>query len=214
MLTAEKAPCVISAGKGRRSPQEELMKTFFGVVGFAASIMAGAIALAQPSEDEAIDKAIACRDIADDLERLACLDQAAETLAVTRIIREEAVAAKKQEERENFGLPGGGEKGPVVAETPEEFGAENLPKSRKEREEGKLKSITSKIAEVRINAIGVATLTLENGQVWRQLESDDKKLFFPSGDKLYTAKVKRSLFGNYMLTINELHKTIRVRRVE
>ena len=190
------------------------MKTFIGVVGFAASIMAGAIALAQPSEDEAIDKAIACRDIADDLERLACLDQAAETLAVTRIIREEAVAAKKQEERENFGLSGGEDKEAVVAETPEEFGSEYLPKTRKGRDEGKLKSITSKIAEVRINAIGVATLTLENGQVWRQLESDDKKLFFPSGDKLYTAKVKRSLFGNYMLTVNELHKTIRVRRVE
>lgn len=190
------------------------MKTVFGVIGFAASMLAGAASMAQPSEDEAIDQAISCREIADDLERLSCLDQAAETLAVTRIIREEAVAAKKQEERENFGLSGGNEKEAVVAETPEEFGSEYLPKTRKEREEGKLKAITSKIAEVRINAIGVATLTLENGQVWRQLESDDKKLFFPSGDRLYTAKVKRSLFGNYMLTVNELHKTIRVRRVK
>lgn len=182
-------------------------------------------AAAQTNEAAAIDQTLACREIEDDMERLQCLDGAAETLAVTRIIREEAVAAKKQEERDGFGLnkksktkeertaSSQAPATPAVTETEEEFGSERLADVRKEREDRKLKSISAKIAEVRVNPFGKVTVTLENGQVWRQLNSEGRILKLREG-RLYNATVKRSLFGNYMLTIKELKRTIRVRRVQ
>lgn len=172
---------------------------------------------AQPTESEAVDAAIACRDIKDDLERLACLDRATETLVVTRIVREEAIAEKKREERTFFGLGKPKQKdedNPLVTETPEEFGGEYLPENLKKRDEKRLKEITSKVAEFRVNQFGKVTVTLENGQVWRQLNSDNKRLILSRKGKLYTAKVKRARFGNYMLTVNELRRTIRVRRIK
>ena len=177
------------------------------------------VAAAQTTETQAVDAAIACRDITDDLQRLACLDSAAETLAVTRIIREEEIAEKKKEERESFGLAkkGNDDDAPptLAATTEEEFGGEYLPENIKKRDETRLKQITANIAEIRVNRYGKVTLTLENGQVWRQLDSDNKLLRFPKkSDKLYSAKVKRSTFGNYLLTVKELSRTIRVRRVE
>ena len=197
------------------------MRIRLSVAVLGASLLTALSAGAQPSEEEAIDRTIACREIADDLERLACLDKAADTLAVTRIIREEKVAEEKREEREDFGLAGADREddeeavaAPVVADTPDDFGSEAIPEVRRDREEKRLKSITAKVAEIRINPYNKVTLTLDNGQVWRQLSSDNKSLGVPSDGKLYTARIKRSLMGNYMLTIEELKRTIRVRRVE
>lgn len=193
------------------------MKRTISLSVLLAALMASAHA--QEAEDAAIDKAIACRDISEPLDRLACLDAAAETLAVTRIIREEATAEKARDEKENFGLAkkdedGDDEQMAQITETPDEFGAERLPEQRKKRDERRLKSIESKITEIRINQFGKVTLTLENGQVWRQLSSDNKSVHFSKKDRLYTAKVKRSMMGNYMLTVNELKRTIRVKRIE
>lgn len=178
------------------------------------SLAAAFSAAAQPSEDEAIDDAIACRDISEPLARLACLDKAAETLAVTRIIREEEIAEQKREERENFGLAGAPRNTDDPIETEAEFGSEGVKDLRRDRDEKRLKAIESKIAEIRINKFGKVTLTLENGQVWRQLDSDDKLLHFPKGDRLYTAEVKRSVFGNYRLNVPELKRVIRVSRIK
>ncbi len=199
------------------------MNKFFRSVvvpaGAIAAFCAGAlsIASAQPSEAQAVDAAIACRDITDDLERLACLDAATETLVVTRIVREEAIEEKKREERTFFGLGGRKNKqddDPLVAETPQDFGGEYLPENIKKRDEKRLKQITAKVAEFSVNQYGKVTVTLENGQIWRQLNSDSKRLVFSRKEKLYTAKVKRSTFGNYLLTVKELGRTIRVRRIE
>lgn len=178
-----------------------------------AALFLASAAAAQPNETEAVDDAIACLNVPNDAERLSCLEKAAKTLQTTRIVREEAAVAAEENEKANFGLPG--EDAPKdLAEAPEDFGAEDLPEVRREKEDKRLKSISSKIVEIRVNPHGAATFSLENGQVWRQLDSDGKKLHFGNADRLYTAKVKRSFFGNYMMTVNELHQTIRVRRVK
>ena len=174
-------------------------------------------ALAQNPEEQAIDAAIACRDIQDPMERLACLDSAAETLAVTRIVREEEAVQQAKEEREQFGLarkPDETESQSAIAETEAEFGGESVPELRQTRDEGRLRNRTAKIAEVRVRRNSKLTLTLENGQVWRQLDSDSSNVIFPQRDQLYTARIKRSIMGNYMITIEELRRTIRVRRVQ
>ena len=187
-------------------------------VAFLLSVIANGAALAQANEEAAVNSTIACLEIAHDAARLACLDEAASTLKATRIIREEEEIAKAEEERERFGLsgkPDAPEK-PVVAvtETPEDFGAEALEDVRKERDAKRLKRIEAKVAEVRINKLGKVTLTLDNGQVWRQLSSDNKSIRFPRRENLYTAKIKRGGMGNYMLTVKELRRTIRVKRIK
>ena len=163
------------------------MKEFFRMQVVSAAVLSAFClsaltpAAAQTSEAEAVDAAIACRDITDDLERLACLDAAAETLSVTRIVREEAIAEQKRNERTFFGLGKRKNKesdDSLVTETPAEFGGEYLPENIKKRDEKRLKEITAKVAEFRVNQFGKVTVTLENGQVWRQLNSDNKRLIF------------------------------------
>ncbi len=175
---------------------------------FAASA-AGAV---QQSETEAVDSAIACLSIPDDAERLRCLDAAAKTLSVTRIVREEREANREEETRERFGL--NGQMAEKSDDQPDDFGGENVREIRKKNEKERLKSINAKVVEIRVNSLKTATISLENGQVWRQLDSDDKVLRISKKERLYTAKVKRSAFGNYMMTVNELHTTIRVRRIK
>lgn len=174
-------------------------------------------AAAQNTEDQAIDAAISCRDIQAPMERLACLDSAAETLAVTRIIREEEEVKRAEQEREDFGLaqkPAETDAPSPIIETEEEFGGEAVRELRKKRDEGRLKNITAKIAEVRVRRNNKLTITLDNGQVWRQLDSDSRNVIFPNNDELYTARIKRGFMSNYMMTIEELGRTIRVRRIQ
>lgn len=178
-----------------------------------AALFVASAAAAQPSESEAVDDAIACLAIEDAEDRLACLEGAAKTLQVTRIVREEQTAAAEEEEKANFGL--GETRAPnQVAEAPEDFGDEAIPDVQRDKDGKRIKAINAKVVEIRVNSLGTATVSLDNGQVWRQLDSDNKKLHFGNSERLLTAKVKRSLFGNYMMTVNELHRTIRVRRIK
>lgn len=155
------------------------------------------VAASAQDAEEAIDAVIECRTTADAAERLACMDKAAETLSVTRFstARDEDV-------------------GRQAMETPEEFGAEVLPQERAKRAEKKLKAITGKIAEVAVRPNKKVIVTLENGQKWRQLDGDTHLVRFYGKDRLYTATIKRSMFGNYLLIVNELKRSIRVERIE
>lgn len=190
--------------------------TLTAVIGFTAF---AAQANAQ-SEEAAVDAAIECLSIDAAEERLACLEAAATTLKRTRIIREEEIIADEKRERDNFGLAGGAENEEArsastrSADEVDEFGAEAVAEKRKERDNKRLNKINAKIVEVRVNNLGKVTLSLDNGQVWRQLNSDDKRVLFRDDNTLYTATVKRSLMGNYMLKVNELKRTIRVRRIK
>ena len=178
-----------------------------------AALFIASAAAAQSSEAEAVDDAIACLQIEDAEERLACLEGAAKTLQVTRFVRNEQSAAAKQNEKANFGLAAAAIP-EQVAEAPKDFGDEAIADVRRDKDGKRIKSINAQVVEISLNSMGRATVSLDNGQVWRQLDSDDKKLHFGKRERLFTAKVKRSAFGNYMMTVNELHRTIRVRRIK
>ena len=184
----------------------------------AAAAATLAAAAGQDSE-KAVEASISCREISDDSLRLACLDEAAEVLAVTRILRVQEEEKKDREEKSWFGLRrnDGSQADPLtapVADTPENFGSEDLPELRREKEAKRLKAITAQITEIRLNQFNTATIELGNGQVWRQLDSDSRKLLFAGKDRQYTAEITRSALGSYDLKINELKKTIRVRRIK
>jgi hypothetical protein len=181
---------------------------FFAASLAACAALAGA-ASAQSAADEASDAAVACLDIEDAAARLACLEGAARAIKATRVrpeTAEETAAANAA-------------KAPVVAAegaTEEElFGAEALDTVKKEkREKAKKFALNAKVVEFRVNRFGDVTAVLENGQVWRQLEGDSARLPRPGADKLYTVRIKRGAVGSYVMTVNEMKRAVRVRRIK
>jgi hypothetical protein len=173
-----------------------------------ASIAAGA-AFAQSAENAAADAAIGCLDIESAEERLACLEGAAKELKATRIRRETAEESAVAD----------AQAAPVIAaegaSDEDLFGAEALASTKKAvRERDRTTRLSSKVVEFRVNALGDITAVLENGQVWRQLSSDNAIIRIPNNDKVFTVSIKRGALGNYLMTINELKRSIRVRRIK
>jgi len=178
-----------------------------------AAVLAGAVVLlaaadAQEDQNAAADAAIACLDLANAADRLACLEGAARELKATRLRQETAEESAAAEARP----------APVVAAdaSPEEqFGAEALASTKRAKREGnRANRLVARVVEFRVNAVGDVTAVLENGQVWRQLPGDSTLLRVPKRDQVFTASIKRGPLGNYMMTIKELKRTIRVRRIE
>lgn len=181
-------------------------KVFAGAV--AALIVAPAAAFAQSASDKAADAAIACLDVADPAERLACLESATQEIKATRIRRETAEESAAADEA-----------GAVIAgddaSDEDSFGAERLASTKREKtEERKKQRLEATVVEFRVNQFGVVTAVLDNGQVWRQLNSDDEVLRLPKKDKVLTVTVKKGALGNYMMKVNELKRTIRVKRIK
>jgi hypothetical protein len=181
---------------------------FFAASLAACAALAGA-AFAQSAADKASDAAVACLEIVDAAARLACLEGAAREIKATRVrpeTAEETTAANAAT-------------APVVAAegaTEEElFGAEALDTVKKEkREKAKKFALNAKVVEFRLNRFGDVTAVLDNGQVWRQLQGDSAQLPRPSDDKLYTVRIKRGAVGSYVMTVNEMKRAVRVRRIK
>lgn len=183
---------------------------------FAAAALAAAAMTADPANPEtAIDNAISCRSIADDMSRLACLDKAADLLASSRALQLEAAAARDQEKRDNFGFAGGKGKDydPLTAPVAAADDAAAPDAQKNEKKEERLKNITVPVASIEVSPLDRATIVLENGQVWKQLSADNVVLRLGK-KKQFTATVKQSPVAGYRMTLHELHKTIRVRRIK
>lgn len=69
------------------------------------------------------------------------------------------------------------------------------------------------IARVTETALGRLVIELENGQAWRQLESDDTPVALPRDTSGLTADIRRSFLGSVSLTINGTGRAIKVSRV-
>jgi len=104
--------------------------------------------------------------------------------------------------------------------TPETFGSEGLqapppppgtPPSEKPPEA--LDSITATVTDYSFNPYGKFVVFLDNGQIWKQLESDSGiKARFEKGGK-NTIVISRGLIGSYNANIND-GPTYKVTRVK
>lgn len=191
------------------------------LTGFSWLCASGAAA----SVDDAVEQALACRAIADAAARLDCLDKAIAGLASAReqaVIDEEAAkVAAAERKKEEFGLSGaevekkgGPPPDDFIARTPEEFGGEAVPEIRQAIESRRLKEITATATAITVNSIKQATLYLDNGQVWKQLESDSVNISHARPNRAYGVTIRRAALGNYRATIDGLSRTIRVTRVK
>lgn len=175
----------------------------------AGALSSTGVVLAQSDQNAAADAAIACLDIEGVEDRLACLEAAAQELKATRVRRE---TAEESAAAEALTAP------VVAAEGASEealFGAEALASTKKAvREKDRTTRLVSKVVEFRVNHLGDITAVLENGQVWRQLSGDSTVIRLPNNDKVFTVTIKRGPLGNYMMKINEMNRSIRVRRIK
>jgi hypothetical protein len=75
---------------------------------------------------------------------------------------------------------------------------------------GSAKSINAGVAGLSFDGTGHFTVTLDNGQVWRQLPGD-----MPIMQQTHVGSVRiaRSVFGSYDLSLPGQHASYRVERV-
>jgi hypothetical protein len=143
-----------------------------------------------------------CRARSDDVQRLACYDQ----LFPRRPSQTQAATA-----RPGAPQPGAVQESPKATPDPE-FGLNEAQRRAAEGHPERAKageSISAIVTDLRTTAAGDFVVTLDNGQVWRQIESDSWSAPH-KGDRV---SIRRGLLGSFLL-ITADHLTRRVSRVK
>lgn len=153
------------------------------VLAWVAAMMAIPAALAAEDPGAALR---ACRAEQDDAKRLACYDR--------EIERQDAPAAPAATPEERFGRTG--------AMTREEA-------DRKEQQSRELTELQATVTEIWTRADGLMVLTLDNGQIWKQVRPDS--LFrLKAGEKV---KIQPAALGSFLLS-GPTKRSTRVSRVK
>ncbi len=160
-----------------------------------------------------------CRAIGDADERLQCFNDATAFL-------DEAGALASAEAPPAMREEGRAPSGETVAAVDDSFGAEDLPKEEtddsfgaedlasKEREEDK-KELRALLTGLQFTRSGKYIITLDNGQVWRQIPGDSETLVLPRATSEGVPVIlKKGLFGSHFLRLRSSKRSIRVERIE
>jgi hypothetical protein len=92
-----------------------------------------------------------------------------------------------------------------------QLGAEELPRAAAAPEEN---SVTATVAQLSLTPLGRFVLTLDNGQIWRQLDADTTG-FVPSGStESASVTISRGSLGSYNLQFVGHNALYKVRRVK
>ena len=94
--------------------------------------------------------------------------------------------------------------------TSSSFGSESLPQARTPPS-GSAKAIIAGVANLSFDGTGHFTVTLDNGQVWRQVPGDMSIL---RQTQVASVHIARSVFGSYDLNLPGLHASYRVVRIQ
>jgi hypothetical protein len=165
-------------------------------------------AMAQtPTSPDVLNQVYACRDIADETQRLACYDGAVGRLqeaqnsgGLVAVDRQQAQAM----DRESFGfhLPslsnifgGGGGDNQSAASTPRFERIDNIP---------------MEIASVTHQRNGPSTFRMTNGQVWVQIDDEVARNVRQGG----AVTIRRASLSSYLMSVEAGGPAIRVRRVQ
>lgn len=189
----------------------------------AGIVAASAIALAAPGISASAQEASSfteCREIADVEARLACYDGLAD--AIREIPEEEreeklaeqpTVVQKKPTQEELDRLSQEDNLARQMEEDERWFGLENIFR-REQKKKEVIEELTQPIIAYRVLPLGNVRVVLENGQVWEQLQSDDRRLQRVDDQFVQNAEIRRGAMGSYFMKVQPLGDNIRVKRVK
>jgi len=159
--------------------------------------VAGTSAAAEASE-ALVARAGECAAVGDEAARLACYDA---------LFRRDGRPATPEGAAPGVPAAAGAATGAATAppKPQERFGLENRP----EPAVAETRQIESRVTAVRNLANGMQEVDLENGQAWRQLESD-RFVEWQVGDTLV---VRRAALGSFLASTADSRRALRVRRI-
>lgn len=185
----------------------------------------GGVALAADEARSSTDAFMKCARIANDVQRLSCYDRLATELielghssldvasagsGSPATVAEQseaapasAAAGDSAPEAPSVSTGGGAA---AVAATEQGFGLERV----EEAQDKDVKMIQSRYVGDFTGWDGKTTFPLENGQVWQQIESG--RMAWNASNPMIT--IKRGFMGSYMLSVEGVNKTVRVKRIK
>lgn len=98
-----------------------------------------------------------------------------------------------------------------VVGTPTDFGQESLP--QRADDPVPLDHITTGVTNISFNFFGQFTVTLDNGQIWRQEGGDSTANRFPKG-RPFSVTITRGFMGAYNLSIDGRTGSYLVKRIK
>lgn len=175
---------------------------------------AGALCAAGGAAAQPADPIDYCRETSGGKsERIACLEAAITALMAQRSASAPPVPVPAAPEAMAAAGPAPAEAPPVAG-----IGAEQVEKRL--RKEDKLAEaeeeeteVTAAVVEFGETALGKALLILDNGQVWRQRDSDRNRIRL-SAKQQYTVTIKQGMISGYRIHINELGRTFVAERIQ
>lgn len=167
------------------------------------------LAAATPAmaQDTLSSQLTACVQITGVLQRLACYDRVAHSLGPVPAPR--SAPAQRPVAPPVAYAPPIAAAAPVAAPLPG-LGSERLPRTASAAPR-RAQELTAGIAGITYDARGRFTVTLDNGQVWRQLEGDTAVL---QGARNSTVRISRGALDSYDLNVVGRNASYRVLRLQ
>jgi len=162
-------------------------------------------ATAAMAQDNLPGQLTACLQITGMLQRLACYDRVAH--AVGPVSPPRNVPAQRPV-AQIAPPPASGAPPLAYAAPPTGLGSERLPRTASVK---RAQELIAGVAGISYDARGHFTVTLDNGQVWRQLEGDTGQL---QATRNSTVRISRGALGSYDLNVVGRNATFRVLRLQ
>lgn len=165
-----------------------------------ALLLTAGLARADTPQD-ALSEITKCADITESAARLRCFDA-----AVPRA--KNALAEHQAQEKRGFLDWFGFSRPPKAVTRPEDFGKPPAAGA------GEITQLTATVTDFAKTPRGKSIFILDNGQVWRQLDSDTDEIFEPSSGRPMKVTIEAGSFGGYNLSIEGRNGIIKVRRLK
>jgi len=162
------------------------------------------VSTAKPSPT--VDDFFACKPLAEPAARLACLDRLLGKAVLDGNARETGALAAPAD-RDRLALAGTPET-PRVAEDSFGFSAEQVARDKRPDRQ------TAETVSISRTRSGKYVIVLENGQIWRQLKADTRRLIVNNDGAGAIATIKKQSLGSHALTLNGSKRSIKVKRIK